>query len=400
MDIGEKESRLEVFIRKLSNELCYEMSRNKNTFEMQKEFYKFVEIYNSGYRHSYNRIFLVVNDIRKENESLAEPLYINVNANYEYIQSEILPKLKEKDEDKYRNVINFFDHLLLEISRMDTWLQFEQRIEAYEKRLEESDKRVKEYEKRLEESDKCIKEYDERVKEYDKRISESTALFDKREKMMAEMIDKTKEDVLKAQKEINSTKDETDKIKTDFITILSIFVAIIMGFAGVVGFGGNIMANLNNIIIYKAIFMMLVSGLVLFNGIFLMLHIVAKLTGRSIAHLCNDYLPKVDKSSEAKTNNKHDCGSCQSSKCGIWKRVKVKFPYTAHFNEILISGLLINLIAWIINHGALGWAINNDCTYIINEYRGYMYRCIIGLFILLLFYIFLKNKRIFNWSSH
>ena len=46
MDIGEKENRLEEFIRKLSNELCYEMSCDKNAFEMQKEFYKFVEIYN------------------------------------------------------------------------------------------------------------------------------------------------------------------------------------------------------------------------------------------------------------------------------------------------------------------------------------------------------------------
>lgn len=352
MDYAEK--RIVEFIRILASGLCREIMDDAESFSVEEEFDKFIRIYDSNYRHSYSKIFMVLNNIRKSRNNNDDSSFVNINANYEYIQSVIIPRMIEKGDHRYENAIKFFDHLQLEISRIGAWDEFEGRIEKY-----------------------------------NQLVRNSTLILQTHEKQMAEMVEQTKADI---RKEIDLIKKETDKIKTDFITILSIFVAIIMGFAGVVGFGGNIMASLNNIIIYKAIFMMLVSGLVLFNGIFLMLHIVAKLTGRSIAHQCTEYMSKVDVASENETDNRHGCESCKLNKCGIWKRVKAKFPYTAHFNEILVSGLLITLIAWIINHGALGWAINNDCTYIINEYRRYIYGVII-LFILSLCYKLYKNKK-------
>ena len=353
MDIIEKENQLVTFIKTLAGELCREIVNNPNAFSIKEEFYKFIKIYNGGYRHSYNRIFIVLNDIRKETKNPGESTFINITANYEYIQEEILPQLKKINQNQYKNAVKFFDHLLLEISRIEAWTEFDGKIE-----------------------------------DYNQRVKQGTRVIDEHEKQMSEMVKQTKADV---ETEINSIKYETDKIKTDFITILSIFVAIIMGFAGVVGLGGNIMANLNNIIIYKAIFMMLVSGLILFNGIFLMLHIVAKLTGRSIAHNCVHYSPKINDSNIPQCQNKQDCDSCSSNHCRIWKKVKIKFPYTAQFNQILLYGLAFTLIAWIFNHGSLGWAVNNDFTYIIIEHRIGTYLFIVICF--LVFCYFLKSCR-------
>lgn len=355
MNISENDRKIAAFIKMISSHICNEVSGNQETFNIRVVFYDFIKIYSdANYRHSYNQIFIALKQIKDSNKTSDESFMMNINANYEYIVDMLLPPLKEHDYHRYKKIVKFFDHLLLELSRLDVWLEYERDTANQQKRFDSQTEKIKQFQNQM-----------------DNIINDT----------------KTK---------ISDIQDKTNNIKTDFVTILSIFAAIIIGFAGVLGFGGNIMANLNNVVIYKAIVMMLISGLVLFNGIFVMLHIVAKLTGHSIAHHCIEHTHfiqnNLNSDSILGSHSQYSCDTCQNKECNFLRKLHQRFPYTTYFNKIFAYTLIFTLITWTLNHGELGKAVTNDLIFLINYSHVLFY---IGLGLLFIIVV----KILYKWNS-
>lgn len=345
MEITDNDKKIETFIKMLSSHVCNEITEDQSAFSMRDVFYDFIKIYSDyNYRHSYNRIFIILKQIKDNNTSSDESFLMNISVNYAYIEDMLLPTLRKYDSRRYKKVVKFFDHLLLEVSRLNVWLEYE----------------------------RSTVEHQRKIQQFQRQIDET--------------IESTKE-------KLSNIQHETSNIKTDFVTILSIFAAIIIGFAGVLGFGGNIMASLGSVVIYKAVTMMLVSGLVLFNGIFVMLHIVAKLTGRSIAHHCAEHTQYVQDLDNQKdiSHIKYSCDTCKEKNCTVLHKLKQRFPYTTYFNRVFAYGLLITLVAWVLNHGETGKAVVNDFTYIIN-YSHFIIYILPSMLIIHFIYNFFAKK--------
>ena len=325
----DKQKIIENFIIELSK-------RHNDKRTILDKFNEFKNIYTHKYRHSYAYIFSVVNKIKKE--SSEDSPFLNIQYNLDYLKEEEMTKLADND-DRYTSVVKFFDHLSLEISRFTVWLEYESRIKKYQNDLNDNQEKLKRLQEKLE-------------NDLEENLSKS----------------------------LIELKNETSKVKTDFVTILSIFAAVIIGFAGVLGFGGNLMANLKDVLIYKAVFMMLISGLVLFNGIFVMLHIIAKLTGRSIAHRCTRHSRyKFDLGKGIIKHNTHyGCDTCTVNNCKVTNKLQIRFPYTTYFNKIFAIGLLATSFTWIMYEWSLWKIINNDVMYLVNNEHITIY-IIIGI---------------------
>lgn len=363
MEISENDRKVEAFIKMLSSHVCNEITGTQEAFNMRDVFYDFIKIYsNNNYRHSYNRIFISLKQIKDNNTSNDESFLMNISVNYEYIEDMLLPPLKDHDQRRYKKVIKFFDHLLLEVSRLNVWLEYERETKEQKQELDQ---------------------YTEKIQEFNKQ--------------MDGIVEGTRDKIAAIQK-------ETSHIKTDFVTILSIFAAIIIGFAGVLGFGGNLMASLGSVVIYKAVFMLLAGGLVLFNGIFVMLHIVAKLTGRSIAHHCPEHINYIQYLSDKEdvSHKKYSCDTCNKKDCGVLHKLKRRFPYTTYFNKVFAYGLFITSIVWILNHGEIGKAVTNDVTYFINCNHGVIY-AVLSIVVIVAILPCIYDcivKRIYGWIAN
>lgn len=147
-----------------------------------------------------------------------------------------------------------------------------------------------------------------------------------------EELKKTKEEIDESYKKVNGEigklKKETSGIYTQFVTILGIFTAIIIGVFGGMEILGNVMSNIENVKVTKLLmFSSLMMGAII-TIIYLLLISIAGLTDRPI----------------------RNCGCNKNTNCG--HSVFKKHP-------IYIIGMMSSLYLFLIGTIAHGFGTNN-----------------------------------------
>lgn len=76
---------------------------------------------------------------------------------------------------------------------------------------------------------------------------------------------------------VKECEERVSKSQSEFISILSIFAAVIIAFLGGMSLIGSALNNMDNVSKYRLIFVLLTIGFIMFNVIYMLLYIVSKL---------------------------------------------------------------------------------------------------------------------------
>lgn len=98
---------------------------------------------------------------------------------------------------------------------------------------------------------------------------------------------------------INTANNIEAKLNNTVISVLGIFSAIIIDFFGGLNVLGNIFTHVSNssVSIYRLIFMSCLTGLIVFNTIFMLLHFISKILDRNMGKYCSyDIIDKFEES--------------------------------------------------------------------------------------------------------
>lgn len=100
------------------------------------------------------------------------------------------------------------------------------------------------------------------------------------------------------QRNIESKNKEFDEkfgsIQSEFIAILSIFAAVIIGFFGGLNVIGSALSNMHNVSIYRLIFVIVILGMIMFNVIYMLLKEVGRLSGKGKHMVSINYNTVID----------------------------------------------------------------------------------------------------------
>lgn len=230
---------------------------------------KLKEIYKDDFRHSYSSLTGCIMDEYKAKQ-YDEVVFANIVQN---LQTVIDFSEMQKENNKFIDKIEkLLDHISLEYSRV-------QRIYS---------------------------EYDTRVKNAEKKLEEAEILS-------------------------NKTFDNSDKLKTEVITILSVFAAIVLAFMGGMSFTASTFEGIASTSFYRVSFISTICGFVVFNTVALLLYMISKIVGRLIYAKC-----------ETK-----DC-SCKPQCCTL-TRIRRRLPFIFWVNLTLLVLLICITIGWIID---------------------------------------------------
>lgn len=81
---------------------------------------------------------------------------------------------------------------------------------------------------------------------------------------------------------MKSHEEKMEKMQGEFISILSIFSAVIIAFFGGINLLGSALSNINGTNKYRLIIVLLVIGLIMFNVIYMLLYFVSRITDKNI----------------------------------------------------------------------------------------------------------------------
>ncbi|WP_338854771.1 hypothetical protein [Clostridium perfringens] len=131
------------------------------------------------------------------------------------------------------------------------------------------------------------------------------------------------------------------RMNSSFISILGIFAAVLLAFFG----GLNVLSSAfsflgnDNISIYKIIFVSCITGIILFNIIFMLLYTIAKISYRDIGSECSkDLVRKYENET--------------SSFCKCYYRAKIiskRFPIFYWFNILMIFIMLVDCFIYFVS---------------------------------------------------
>lgn len=247
--------------------------------EIRKTAIRLKELYTSNFRHNYSEFFPLILEIAKDDNTYnLDYLAENLEVLRAYVENDYVSGGKEFT-GLYLPLTKLSDHLNLEIGRYNYYSINEQKIRDLEKR---------------------------------------------NETMQSELRNSTQE-LIDAKKHVSS-------MQTELIAVLSIFAAIVLTFSGSLSFIGNALSGMNDTPVFKSVLFILLCGLIVFNAVFVMMYIVAKITGRSIYAHCK---------SENCT-----CGKNGQPKCSGLTRVRKRMPYIFWLNAVLLIFLIVDIVLW------------------------------------------------------
>lgn len=277
-----------------------------------------LSIYDENFRHSYSLIFAVIQKriLNHDNRSI-EFLSSNIETLHELVHDH---KIIEKYSIKHyaiSKIEKLYDHVMLEVARIGYLNTLNSKQKDFDAELKETKSSVH---KLLEETKK---EIDLKSQETIKSVS---GLIDSTTK---ELNDKTKETIDNVNSSLKNADNQINSLRTESITVLSILAAVMLG--GIGGFAslGQFFGKIDSVSIYKFFASASFVGVILFNVIFMLIYMVARLTGRSIYTICDD---------ECACRGS-DEGHCYNGPCGTIRRIRKRIPYVFWFN--LISAIVI-----------------------------------------------------------
>lgn len=275
--------------------------RSKEEIKLQLD-EKLVPIYQKvDFRHSYFKISALLQELKK-NSNEADS-FDALKKNLSILESEIIINDKYNILDSNgRFLKNKFyklcDHCNLEISRFSYFDQFFWRNDKAKEDLEKVSADYKQSEKDFKEAKKDFKE----VREY------------------------------------------MSNARSEYVTILSIFAAIMLASIGGFSILGGFAKAVSEISNYRFFTTASFLGLILFNVVFMLIYMISRLIGKNIYTICTDENrpPKADCIHVKEDNN--DKELCRNNCCGL-ERVKKRLPYIFWSNLVLIVVIVFSLIS-------------------------------------------------------
>ncbi|XZJ13860.1 hypothetical protein ACSXDV_12785 [Clostridium perfringens] len=184
---------------------------------------------------------------------------------------------------------------------------------------------------------------------------------------------RNQEDEIEQKMKIHAKKIE--KMQGDFISILSIFSAVIIAFFGGINLLGNTLTSINGTNKYRLIFIVTLIGIILFNVIYMLLYSIARLTNKSIG-----------------VSRKHRaCKKCTKSiTLGC---IANKYPIVFFFNIVSIIILIVDSFLYFVDKYNFITFITKDLWFLSGTKDAIMIIIILS-FIITLSLIFMLRKKI------
>lgn len=257
---SQKQQKLEKIIRNISTKFP------ENDKEIEYIISELQEIYSGEYRHDYSVFFPLLYDLgTNDSKSSIEMLQYSLIAIKDFIDKSHINNEDGSYEPEYKKIIKLIDHLNLEAARIVVELKSQNQID-----------------------------------EAELKVKNITDAYQKVEDGLERAVNKAE----KAQKE--------------FISILSIFAAVVLFFTIDSNYFTNAMAGMNNSSVFKIVFVVCVCGIVLINGFYLLFDFIKKI-------LYND-------NSDTEKNSK------------IGKRLQNK-PIL-YVNILIIAIMIMDVVSW------------------------------------------------------
>lgn len=298
----------------LIDALC-DTSFSKNQSEISAWIQKLNRIYANGYRHNYADLFYKLQEIFLKDSEICEILGENLNV----LEQHIRRTLEEnKDDLNIKNTAEsykkFADHIRLEIGRYN-FIKTRFAMSQIESKGSQG-------------SMLDTRQIEERVSN------------------ISDAVDKIRPTVTQAQKALDNLDSKLENNKISSITTLTIFSAVVLAFSGGITFESGMLQGMQAASEYRLVFVIALTGFILFNTIFVLLYLVGKLAGKSISTKC-----RYMKFSE---NSNGICQACGSGYCARqYTRVSIvckiihKYTYVAIINILLLWVMYAVYILWI-----------------------------------------------------
>lgn len=190
---------------------------------------RFKTIYTDDFRHLYSGVFAVITKLNEEQK-------VNLEQNLSFIHQEVESRSSTSGDcskELCKSLRKLHDHVSLDISRMNYW-------------------------------DRLQRDYDDRFKETGKR--------------QIELDDK----IVRQKKKVSGLVKKLEKTKTEYITILGIFAAIILGAVGSLTYAGKVLEGASNqqTDLTRLIIIAMVLGAVLVSVANTFLSFILKVNGK------------------------------------------------------------------------------------------------------------------------
>lgn len=222
------------------NKVINELAESQEIFSNKKKYNDFYTklrgIYlvgnSANFMHSHNELFSVLAEL--DSKGKLEILGQNMEAIYKYC-------LTKKDADMTEAIYQLYDHINWDIARINY-------IKVVDRRLETTGEDLK------------------------KKIEDA--------KVAAEKVEEITDGLTEI---VETMSNKVNNAYSEFVSILGIFSAIVLVFFGGTSIFGNIISNMQGTYIYKCIIMCLLTGIVIFDIIFMFIYFMAKIINRNIA---------------------------------------------------------------------------------------------------------------------
>lgn len=256
------------------------------------------QVYIKEFRHSYAEFFYVVVKINDDKyEGNAEILLQNLKL----LEDEAYTDRKDNFKDVKKNVIKLCDHLALEIYR----------YQADNNKLE-------------------LEALKQKIQEREVKVEEAQTIL------------------VEAKKNSDEATDKLKGMQGETVAIISIFSAIILAFSGGLSYLSSAISAVHNSPITKLILTVLVCGFILFNTVFILLYVVARMVDKNIFLNCNN-----EKCGDCPVNNSRELVEGKEpinkkrkpSKFLWFKKVKDCLPYIFAL-DVLLLVLIVAVIAF------------------------------------------------------
>ena len=290
-------------------ELLRDFSTVLTEADIRERLSKLNIIYQDDFRHKYSQMLITIQNLEPSSRDI---LIMNFEKAFEVLEKD---KSILESEVIFKKFEKLYDHVMLDISRLSY-------ISKY---YGKQDSELKE-------------KFDRAQAEINNAIEKYNELKEKFEKTQAEM----NNTILRhsdLDDKIQRFSSEVTNAKSEYITILSILAAIML--AGIGGFSilGNFAGVLKEISLYRFFAGAAFLGIILFNVVFMLIYMIARIIGKNIYTLCimNPEAPKKD------------CfnGECDKCCCGLF-RIKNRLPYVFWYNlisfVIIISSLTVEQV--------------------------------------------------------
>lgn len=279
------------------------------------------DIYKDHFRHQYSALYPTIREITISDEYDPDILLENVRIIREYV--EIEHSKTGKYNSLYLPLLKLMDHINLELARHQVATTDGRNFDNLHREIESSREELTAARTEL--------------------MKANTELFDANLKLetLTNSLNTTRE-------ELDEANERTENLQSQLVAVLSIFAAIIVAFFGGISFLGSAITSIQNVTIFKSILICVLCGLLLFNLVFLLLYVVAKLINRSIFAQC---IEDCNKKATC------DCNSNCASPCTGIKRVRKRLPYVFWVNVGGITVSVVDVVAWYLHIRSL-WPFN------------------------------------------